>query len=136
MQRSKAIDRLVFSVKSEKRPELEVLQPPSPPQLEFPLETEPEDQVLLEGCMNRYGLSESQRSTLQNHYAKRGVAYASDFIDVNHRLSFASPQHGRAKRTLAAAIIAAAFLLQSSRSNFLCQTGRRHEETTAKRSRA
>jgi hypothetical protein len=59
-----------------------VLQPPSPPQLEFPLETEPEDQVLLEGCMNRYGLSESQRSTLQNHCAKRGVAYIREKMIV------------------------------------------------------
>src|SRR6516165_12580435 len=47
---SKAIDRLVFSIKSEPAPELEVLQPPPLPQLEFALETEPENQLLLQEC--------------------------------------------------------------------------------------
>jgi hypothetical protein len=45
-ERSKAVDRLVFSIKREKRPELEVLQPPAPPQLEFGLETQSEDDQL------------------------------------------------------------------------------------------
>jgi Initiator Replication protein len=95
---SKAIDRLVFSVKSEKRPELEVLHPPAPPQLEFPLETEPEDQVLLEECMKRYGLSESQRSTVQNHYTKRGVAYIREKMIVVDQ----EPRQNAAKAFLAA----------------------------------
>jgi replication initiator protein len=97
-ERSKAIDRLLFSVKSEPRPELEVLQPPPPPQLEFPLETEPEDQVLLEECMKRYGLSESQRSTLQNHCAKHGVAYIREKMVVVDQ----EPRQNAAKAFLAA----------------------------------
>jgi len=48
---SKAVDRLVFSIKREKRPELEVLQPPAPPQLEFGLETQSEDDQLMQECM-------------------------------------------------------------------------------------
>jgi plasmid replication initiation protein len=95
---SKAIDRLVFSIKSEPTPELEVLQPPPQPQLEFPLETEPEDQVLLQECMNRYGLSESQRPTLQNHYAKRGVAYIREKMIVVDQ----EPRQNAAKAFLAA----------------------------------
>jgi hypothetical protein len=95
---SKAIDRLVFSIKSEPAPELEVLQPPPLPQLEFALETEPEDQLLLQECMNRYGLSESQRSTLQNHYAKRGVAYIREKMIVVDQ----EPRQNAAKAFLAA----------------------------------
>jgi hypothetical protein len=96
---SKAIDRLVFSIRSEPAPELEVLQPPAPPpQLEFALETEAEDQLLLEECMNRYGLSESQRSTLQNHYAKRGVAYIREKMVVVDQ----EPRQNAAKAFLAA----------------------------------
>jgi hypothetical protein len=75
-----------------------VLQPPSPPQLEFPLETEPEDQLLLQECMNRYGLSESQRSTLENHYAKRGVAYIREKMIVVDQ----EPRQNAAKAFLAA----------------------------------
>jgi plasmid replication initiation protein len=97
-ERSKAIDRLVFSIKSEPAPELEVLQPPPPPQLEFALETEPEDQLLLEECMNRYSLSESQRPTLQNHYAKRGVAYIREKMIVVDQ----EPRQNAAKAFLAA----------------------------------
>jgi plasmid replication initiation protein len=95
---SKAIDRLVFSIKSEPAPELEVLQPPPLPQLEFALETQPEDQLLLEECMNRYGLSEAQRSTLQNHYAKRGVAYIREKMIVVDQ----EPRQNAAKAFLAA----------------------------------
>jgi plasmid replication initiation protein len=95
---SKAIDRLVFSIKSEPAPELEVLQPPPPPQLEFPLETEAEDQLLLQECMNRYGLSESQRPTLQNHYAKQGVAYIREKMVVVDQ----EPRQNAAKAFLAA----------------------------------
>ena len=95
---SKAIDRLVFSIKSEPVPELEVLQPPPLPQLEFALETEPEDQLLLQECMNRYGLSESQRPTLQNHYAKRGVAYIREKMFVVDQ----EPRENAAKAFLAA----------------------------------
>jgi hypothetical protein len=95
---SKAIDRLVFSIKSEPVPALEVLQPPPPPQLEFPLETQPEDQLLLEECMNRYGLSEAQRSTLENHYAKRGVAYIREKMIVVDQ----EPRQNAAKAFLAA----------------------------------
>jgi hypothetical protein len=95
---SKAIDRLVFSIRSEPAPELEVLQPPPLPQLEFALETEPEDQLLLQECMNRYGLSESQRSTLQNHYAKRGVAYIREKMIVVDQ----EPRQNAAKAFLAA----------------------------------
>jgi len=32
--------------------------------------------------MNRYGLSEAQRSALENHYAKRGVAYIREKMIV------------------------------------------------------
>src|ERR1700745_3241379 len=95
---SKAIDRLVFSIKSEPAPDLEVLQPPPLPQLEFALETEPEDQLLLQECMNRYGLSESQRPTLQNHYAKRGVAYIREKMIVVDQ----EPRQNAAKAFLAA----------------------------------
>src|SRR5271166_1497694 len=96
---SKAIDRLVFSIRSDPAPELEVLQPPAPPpQLEFPLETEAEDQLLLEECMNRYGLSESQRPTLQNYYAKHGVAYIREKMFVVDQ----EPRQNAAKAFLAA----------------------------------
>jgi hypothetical protein len=95
---SKAIDRLVFSIKSEPAPALEVLQPPPPPQLEFPLETQPEDQLFLEECMNRYGLSESQCPTLENHYAKRGLAYIREKMIVVDQ----EPRQNAAKAFLAA----------------------------------
>jgi len=95
---SKAIDRLVFSIKSEPAPELEVLQPPPLPQLEFALETEPEDQLLLQERMNRYGLSESQRITLQNHYANRGVVYIREKMIVMDQ----EPRQNAAKAFLAA----------------------------------
>ena len=95
---SRAIDRLLFSIKSERRPDLEVLERPAPPQLEFPLETESEDQLLLRECMNRYGLSESQRSTLENHYAKRGVAYIREKMIVVDQ----EPRQNAAKAFLAA----------------------------------
>ena len=83
---------------SERRPDLEVLERPAPPQLEFPLETESEDQLLLEECMNRYGLNESQRPTLQNHYAKRGVAYIREKMIVVDQ----EPRQNAAKAFLAA----------------------------------
>jgi Initiator Replication protein len=96
---SRGIDRLVFSIKSEPAPELEVLPPPPPPpQLEFALETEAEDQLLLEECMNRYGLSESQRPTLNNHYAKHGVAYIREKMFVVDQ----EPRQNAAKAFLAA----------------------------------
>ena len=48
--------------------------------------------------MNRYGLSESQRSTLQNHYAKRGVAYIREKMIVVDQ----EPRQNAAKAFLAA----------------------------------
>ena len=48
--------------------------------------------------MNRYGLSEAQRSTLQNHYAKRGVAYIREKMIVVDQ----KPRQNAAKAFLAA----------------------------------
>ena len=48
--------------------------------------------------MNRYGLSESQRPTLQNHYAKRGVAYIREKMVVVDQ----EPRQNAAKAFLAA----------------------------------
>jgi hypothetical protein len=48
--------------------------------------------------MNRYGLSESQRSTLQNHYAKRGVAYIREKMIVADQ----EPRQNAARAFLAA----------------------------------
>ena len=96
---SKAVERLLFRIEAKQTVgQLEVLQPPPLPQLEFALETEPEDQLLLQECMNRYGLSESQRSTLENHYATRGVAYIREKMIVLDQ----EPRQNAAKAFLAA----------------------------------
>jgi Initiator Replication protein len=79
---SKAVERLVVSIKSQKLPELEVLEPPAPPQLEFGLEPQAEDQQLLQECVARYNLSEAQRETIQKHYAERGAGYIREKMAV------------------------------------------------------
>jgi hypothetical protein len=48
--------------------------------------------------MDRYGLSEAQRSTLENHYAKRGVAYIREKMIVVDQ----EPRQNAAKAFLAA----------------------------------
>jgi plasmid replication initiation protein len=75
---SKAVERLAFSIRADSGQQLELVQPPPPPQLEFGLETPAEHQELVKAFAERYGLSDQQKTAVEKYCTERGEAYVRE----------------------------------------------------------
>ena len=75
---SKAVERLAFSIRANGGQQLEVVQPPPPPQLEFGLEMPAEQEELVQGFQDRYGLNDQQKTAVEKYYTERGEAYVRE----------------------------------------------------------
>ena len=75
---SKAVERLAFSIRADSGQQLELVQPPPPPQLEFGLETPAEHQVLVQAFAERYGLNDQQKTAVEKYCTERGEAYVRE----------------------------------------------------------
>jgi plasmid replication initiation protein len=75
---SKAVERLAFSIRAHSGQQLELVQPPPPPQLEFGLETPAEHQELVQAFAERYGLNDQQKTAVEKYCTERGEAYVRE----------------------------------------------------------
>jgi plasmid replication initiation protein len=72
---SKAVERLGFSIRADSSQQLELVQPPIPPQLEFGLEMTAEHQELVQALTRQYQLNDQQKTAVEKYCAERGEAY-------------------------------------------------------------
>src|SRR5262249_28812981 len=78
---SKAVERLLFRIEAKQTVgQLEVLEPPSPAQLEFGLEAD--DEQLLDESVERYGLNQVQRAKIHEYLVQRGAQYIREKMAV------------------------------------------------------
>jgi plasmid replication initiation protein len=75
---SKAVERLAFSIRADSCQQLELVQPPPSPQLEFGLETPAEHQELVQAFAERYGLNDQQKTAVEKYCTERGEAYVRE----------------------------------------------------------
>lgn len=75
---SKAVERLAFSIRADSGQQLELVQPPPPPQLEFGLETPAEHQELVQAFAERYGLNDQQKTAVEKYCTERGEGYVRE----------------------------------------------------------
>jgi plasmid replication initiation protein len=95
---SKAVERLAFSIRANSGQQLELVQPPPPPQLEFGLEMPAEYQELVQGFQERYALSQQQATVVEKYYTERGEAYVREKAAVVDQ----EPRENAARAFLAA----------------------------------
>ena len=95
---SKAVERLAFSIRADSGQQLELVQPPPPPQLEFGLEMSAEHQELVQGFQKRYGLNDQQKTAVEKYYTERGEAYVREKASIVDQ----EPRENAARAFLAA----------------------------------
>ena len=94
---SKAVERLLFRIETQQTVgQLEVLEPPTPAQLEFGLEAD--DDQLLDESVERYALNEVQRTKIREYLVQRGAQYVREKMAVVDQ----EPRQNAAKAFLAA----------------------------------
>jgi hypothetical protein len=103
---SKAVERLAFSIRADSGQQLELVQPPPPPQLEFGLETPAEHQELVQAFAERYGLNDQQKTAVEKYCTERGEAYVREKAAIvdqepreNAARTFLDPRNASAPTT-------------------------------------
>jgi plasmid replication initiation protein len=95
---SKAVERLGFSIRADSSQQLELVQPPIPPQLEFGLEMSAEHQELVQALARQYQLNDQQKTAVEKYCAERGEAYIREKAAIVEQ----EPRENAARAFLAA----------------------------------